>query len=93
MTCTDFLAQLTDSGHGDLRPGEQLQPDLLVAQARAQLGVCHRVLGGKLGQLLQELLVLLGPVDRTGDTVGALPPQVSHAALEHMTAGTSARMA
>ena len=64
-----------------------------LAQARAQLGVCHRVLGGKLGQLLQELLVLLGPVDRTGDTVGALPPQVSHAALEHMTAGTSARMA
>jgi hypothetical protein len=54
-----------------------------LAQARAQLGVCHRVLGGKLGQLLQELLVLLGPVDRTGDTVGALPPQVSHAALEH----------
>src|ERR1019366_7364479 len=33
------------------------------AQAHAQLGVHHRVPGGKLGQLLQELLVLLGPVD------------------------------
>ncbi len=54
-----------------------------IAQARAQLGVWHRAPACKLGQLLQELLVLLGPVDRGGDTVGTLPPQVSHAALKH----------
>ena len=54
-----------------------------IAQARAQFGVGNRVLGRKAGQLLQELLVLLGPVDRSGDAVGALSPQVGDTALEH----------
>jgi hypothetical protein len=54
-----------------------------LAQARAQLCVRHRVLGCKLSHLLQELLVPLRPIDRGRDTVGALPPQVGHAALEH----------
>ncbi len=54
-----------------------------IVQARTQLGIGYRALGGQFGQLPQKLLVLLCPIDRGRYAVGALPPQVGHPALEH----------
>lgn len=54
-----------------------------IAQARAQFGIRYGLLRHKIGQLLKQLLVLLGPVDSGAHAVGAVPPQVGNAALEH----------
>ncbi len=53
-----------------------------IAQACTKLGIWHGVISGEIGDLLKQLLVLLRPIKRR-NTVGALPPQVSHAALKH----------
>ena len=50
---------------------------------RTQFGIRYRLLLGKFGQLLKQLLVLLGPVDGGSHAVGAASPQVGHAALKH----------
>ena len=52
-------------------------------QARTQFGIWHLLLGRKIGQFLEQLLVLLRPVNRCRHTVGALPPEVGHTTLEH----------
>jgi hypothetical protein len=62
-------------------PGALGRDDL--AQAGAQFGIWHAgVMGCELGELLQQLLVLLRPIDGR-DAVGTVAPQVGHAALEH----------
>jgi len=53
-----------------------------LAQPRAKFGIGHGVLGCELGELLQQLLVLLCPIHEVGNIVGAAAPQVGHSALE-----------
>jgi hypothetical protein len=52
-------------------------------EQRVRSSASGTVVLGQVGQLLQQQLVLLRPVDGGGSAVGAVAPQIGDAALEH----------